>query len=77
MTTKQQIAKQLDELSNSELVKVKKYVGFLKKRSGNPRAKLSDKSIQNLYRQFAAQDREIAEEGMGDYLESLKREDVE
>jgi hypothetical protein len=78
MVTKQEIAKELDRLNQEELNQVADYLTFLRYRS---RIKftpnLDDAHISALYAEFADEDRELAEQGMGDYADALRKEDAQ
>jgi hypothetical protein len=75
MTTKERVARELDGLTNAELLKVRSYVGFLRKRAHQP--KIDRKKLRKLYAEFTAEDRELAEQGISEYAKNLRREDVE
>ena len=77
MSTKQEIAQQLDQLNQAELDEMARYLAFLKYRSRISAAPAVDESkLAALYAEFAEEDRELAEEGMADYAAALTREDV-
>jgi hypothetical protein len=77
MTIKEQIAQQLDGLSEAELGQVAEYLAFLKFRSRvKSMPALDETKLAALYAEFADEDRELAEQGMSDYAESLAEEDA-
>lgn len=77
MSTKQEVAQELENLSETELKQVVEYLAFLKFRA---RVKytptLDETQLATLYAEFADEDRELAEEGMSDYAEGLMKEDT-
>ncbi|MBM4047226.1 MAG: hypothetical protein FJ279_19150 [Planctomycetes bacterium] len=76
MSTKQQVAHELDSLSEGELEMVAEYVGYLKFRARMKRVPaLDERQLAALYAEFAAEDRQFAEEGMSDYAGGLVKED--
>jgi hypothetical protein len=75
MTTKESVTRELDELSNAELLMVRRYVGFLRKRSHRP--KIEKRKLRRFYAEFAAEDKALAEQGMSEYARKLRREDAE
>ena len=77
MTSKEQIARELDGLSEAELEQVAGYVAFLKLRA-RPAVStaLDEAQLESLYAEFADEDRELAEDGIGDYAERLAEEDA-
>ncbi|MCZ6679995.1 MAG: hypothetical protein O7E52_22410 [Candidatus Poribacteria bacterium] len=78
MSIKQQITQELDGLKEAELIKVAKYVAFLKLRH---RAKtmpsVDEKQLATLYAEFAEEDVALAEGGMVHYAEALAKEDTQ
>jgi hypothetical protein len=72
MSIKEQVVQKLDSLSESELKQVADYVAFLKFQARiKPLSELNEKQLAALYAEFADEDRELAEEGMSDYIEGL------
>lgn len=77
MSIKEQVAQELDNLSEAELKQVAEYVTFLKFRSRiKPVSVIDEKQIAVVYAEFAEEDRKLAEEGMSDYAEGLRKEDT-
>ena len=77
MTSKEQIARELDGLSDAELEQVAEYVAFLKLRARSAGSPAPDEAqLEALYAEFADEDRELAEDGMGEYVERLAEEDA-
>ena len=77
MSIKEQVVQELGSLSESELKQVADYVAFLKFQARiKSMADLDEARLANLYAEFADEDRELAEEGMSDYIEGLLKEDT-
>jgi hypothetical protein len=77
MSMKEQITHELDSLSETELKQVAEYVAFLKFRARVNRLPTFDEmQLAALYREFAEEDRTLAEEGMSDYAKGLTKEDA-
>ena len=76
MSTKELIVNELDTLSETDLEQVARYLAFLKHQSRIRSASLiGEDQLAALYSEFADEDREMAEGGMADYSEMLKKED--
>ncbi|HXH11261.1 MAG TPA: hypothetical protein VNP04_16060 [Alphaproteobacteria bacterium] len=76
MPIKEQISHELDKLSEAELKQVAEYVAFLKFQARIKRIpSLDETQLEALYKEFAEEDRQLAEEGMSDYAEGLAKED--
>jgi hypothetical protein len=77
MDIKEEVAKQIDSLSESELRQVAQYLAFLKHKSKiQPLPEYDEQQLAALYAEFAEEDQELAEEGMTDYARALEREDA-
>jgi hypothetical protein len=77
MSVKEQVTRELDNLSEAELKQVAEYVAFLKFRArvtGMPTP--NEAQLAALYSEFADEDRRLAEEGMSDYAKGLAKEDT-
>jgi hypothetical protein len=77
MSVKEQVTRELDNLSEAELKQVAEYVAFLKFRArvtGMPTP--NEAQLAALYSGFADEDRRLAEEGMSDYAKGLAKEDT-
>ena len=74
MTTREQVLKALDTLSQPEIDVVAHVMAAL--RAGKLPAAALDPAIYGpLYRQFAAEDRVLAEQGMSDFAQGVARDD--
>lgn len=77
MSMKEQVAHELDGLSEAELQQVSEYVAFLKFRARVSRVSALDEAqLAVLYSKFADEDLRLAEEGISDYIEGLAKEDT-
>ena len=76
MAVKGRLVKELDTLGEQQLREVVEYVAFLKFRSRfmSPPS-VDEEELTKLYGEFAEEDRQLAEEGMADYTNSLAKED--
>lgn len=78
MFTKEQIAQELDSLSQSEIELIAQYLAFLKYQSRLKSVPVVDESqLAAMYAGFAEADHELAEEGLSDYADALAREDAQ
>ena len=76
MAVKGHLAKELDTLAEHQLREVAEYVAFLKFRSrfmASP--SVDEEELTKLYGEFAEEDRQLAEEGIANYTNSLAKED--
>ncbi|MSS71789.1 MAG: hypothetical protein EXS64_09905 [Candidatus Latescibacteria bacterium] len=77
MSIKEQITQELNDLSETELEQVARYMAFLRFRARiDSTPALDEVQLATLYAEFAEEDRELAEEGMSDYQEGLLKEDA-
>ncbi len=66
----------LDGLTHTQLQQVADFVAFLKFRSQRHRRAIPDPTqLAALFAEFAEEDRDLAEAGMGDYAVMLQQED--
>lgn len=76
MTIREQVTSALQGLDERELHQVADYLTFLKFRSRfKNRPSLSEEELAELYAEFSGEDSRLAEEGIGDYNDSLLAED--
>jgi hypothetical protein len=76
MAAKERLVKELDTLGEQQLREVTEYVAFLKFRSRfMPPPSFDEEELTKLYGEFAEEDRQLAEEGIADYTNSLTKED--
>ena len=78
MSIKEQVIQELDVLSEAELERVAEYLAFLKFQArANSMPTLDEPQLAAWYAEFAEEDRELAEEDLGDYFENLVKEDTQ
>ena len=76
MTVKGHLVEELDTLGEHQLREVAEYVAFLKFRSRfMALPSVDEEELTTLYGEFAEEDRQLAEEGLRDYTNSLAKED--
>ncbi|HUK91753.1 MAG TPA: hypothetical protein VLZ81_15220 [Blastocatellia bacterium] len=76
MSIREEIIKQVGELTEDQLDEVADYLSFVRFRARTrPLVEFDERQLGALYAEFADEDRQLAEEGMADYTESLSRED--
>ena len=72
--TKESLKREIDRFNNEELKQVADFIAFIKFQS-----KFSQQTdisqFENLYQEFAEEDRELAEVGMSEYADLLNSED--
>jgi len=74
---KRQVIQALDRLSETELAQVAEFLAFLKFRARlQTMPTLEEAQLATLYAKFAEDDRELAEEGIAEYVQGLLREDA-
>jgi hypothetical protein len=76
LSIKEQVVEDLKTLSEAELKEVAEYLAFLKFRARRAAPTFDEAQLAALYSEFADEDRNLAEEGMTDYIEGLIEEDV-
>jgi len=74
--TNKLLKKELETLNNEQLEQVAQYISFLKFRARFHQWPAFQKEHGRLYEEFAAEDQQLAEEGMDDFTEMLKKEDA-
>ncbi|WP_346290895.1 hypothetical protein [Sphaerothrix gracilis] len=72
---KEAIKQEIDQLNNSQLQQIAEFIEFLKFRSRFQQKPPDLNQFASLYREFAQEDRELAEAGMADYANQLHQED--
>jgi hypothetical protein len=76
--TREEIVRTVKGLGDTELEQLSQYLAFLKFQSRiKPIPRVDEGELAELYREFGAADRELAEEGVSDYANALAREDSE
>jgi hypothetical protein len=76
LSVREQVSQSLDGLSEHELQQVAEFVAFLRFRARIAQSTAVDSAqLQLLYAQDAEEDRQLAEEGIAEYLDLLHAED--
>jgi len=71
IATKKHLTKELDALDEQQLKKIADFIAFIKYK-----ALYSNLTgVDTLYAEFAAEDQQLAEEGIAEYADMLKKED--
>jgi transcriptional regulator NrdR family protein len=74
VNTKESLKQELDRFNNEQLKQVADFIAFIKFQSQySQQADISQ--FENLYQEFAEEDRELAEVGMSEYADLLNSED--
>lgn len=77
MTLKEQVAQKIDQLSEDDLKAVAEYLSFISFRSRSRKRNHFDaEQIAALYSEFGDEDQVLAEAGIKEYDQQLKREDT-
>lgn len=77
MITKEQIVQTVHSLSQTELEELAQYLAFIKYQSRiRTIPSLDENQLAALYAESAEEDRELAEEGISDYVVALAQEDA-
>jgi hypothetical protein len=76
LSIKEQVVEELKTLTEAELLEVAEYLAFLRFRARHAAPEFDQAQVAALYAEFADEDRNLAEEGMANYAESLLEEDV-
>lgn len=73
--TKEHLTKELEALDEQQLKKIADFIAFIKYKARYSNLAGVDNQLSTLYGEFAAEDRQLAEEGMTEYADMLKKED--
>jgi hypothetical protein len=73
---KELITQELETLNEEQLRQVADFLAFLKFRSRSRRWKIDESQMAALYSEFAEEDQRLAEEGLDEYAELLRQEDL-
>lgn len=69
------LTQQLECLTKEQLQQVNEFINFLKFQAYSANLKINETQIAELDREFADEDRQLAEQGMDEYEEMLSLED--
>jgi hypothetical protein len=73
---KELITQELENLNEEQLRQVADFLSFLKFRSRSRHWKIDESQMAALYSEFAEEDQRLAEEGLDEYAELLRQEDL-
>jgi len=73
---KEFITQELETLNEEQLRQVADFMAFLKFRLRSRRWKIDESQLATLYSEFAEEDQKLAEEGLDEYAELLRQEDL-
>jgi hypothetical protein len=77
MSTIEHIVHELDALSEAELEQVSQYLAFLKYQSRKrSSSRINEDTLADLYARTREEDLELAESGLSEYNELLRKDDV-
>ena len=78
MSIKEQIVHELERLSEADLAQLARYVSFLRYQARVEAAPtFNEQQVAARYAEFGEEDRDLAEEGLGDYARILDEEDAQ
>ena len=75
MTVREHLVREIGRFDEKQLYEIEEYVAFLKFRSRFMSPSFNEEQMAQLYGEFAEEDRNLAEEGITDCINSLTRED--
>ena len=75
LINKKYLTQQLDCLTKEQLQQVNDFINFLKFQARSANLKINETEMAELYREFAEEDRQLAEQGIEEYAELLSLED--
>ena len=73
--TKETLKQYIDHLNDEQLKQIADFIAFLKFQSKLSKSTPDLSQFANLYQEFADEDRELAEIGISEYVESLDHDD--
>ena len=76
MPLKELLRQEIENLNEEQLKQLSDFIAFLKFRSRNASWQIDQNHIAAIYSEFAEEDRQLAEEGLDEYTELLRQEDV-
>ena len=71
------LSQELDKLNEEQLRQVADFIAFIKFRTQRPAWQPNASQMAALYDEFAEEDQRLAEEGLDDYTELLRKEDLQ
>jgi hypothetical protein len=76
LSLKELLRQEIDNLNEEQLKELSDFIAFLKFRSLNTSLQIDKNQIAAIYSEFAEEDRQLGEEGLDEYGELLRQEDV-
>jgi hypothetical protein len=76
VVSKDSLIEQIDSLNEEQLKEVGHFIAFLKFRNRTSNWQIDSSKVAKQYKQFAEEDSLLAEEGMDEYANILKQEDL-
>ena len=73
--TRENLKQEIDRFNDEQLKQVAEFIEFIKFRSRFHQKVVDLPQFASLYQEFAQEDRELAEDGIGNYIEELQKED--
>lgn len=73
---KELLRQEIENLNEEQLKQLSDFIAFLKFTSRNASWQIDKNQIAAIYSEFAEEDRQLAEEGLDEYTELLRQEDV-
>ncbi|RCJ28052.1 hypothetical protein A6770_24510 [Nostoc minutum NIES-26] len=70
------LRQEIENLNEEQLKQVSDFIAFLKFRNQTVNWQIDKNKLASLYSEFAEEDRELAEEGLDEYAEFLRQEDL-
>lgn len=77
LASKEVIRQQLDQLSEDQLQQIIDFIAFMRFRQKREALVSNADRLAVAYQEFAQEDRELAEAGIGEYAEMLSQEDLQ
>ncbi|MBW4668634.1 MAG: hypothetical protein KME60_14705 [Cyanomargarita calcarea GSE-NOS-MK-12-04C] len=76
LALKDLLRQEIEHLNEEQLKQVNDFIAFLKFRSRTVNLHINTSQMTKLYEEFAEEDRQMAEEGLDEYAELLRQEDL-
>lgn len=76
IASKEWLIQEIDNLSEEQLKEVGNFIAFIKFRSRTFAWRIDSTQVAELYKEFAEEDRLLAEEGIDEYADILRHEDL-
>jgi hypothetical protein len=73
--TKEKLKQEIEQFNDEQLQQIAEFIEFIKFRSRFHQKVVDVHQFASLYQEFAQEDRELAEEGIADYIKELQKED--